>query len=70
MKTSDDTYEELLHRLTSGGRQCFSVNEAAHALRLSKATLWNMFKRGELSPKRIGGRTLVPATEIARLLTQ
>lgn len=68
--TPDETYEDVLSRLTADGKLAFSITETTRALGVCRATVWNLAKRGHLKVKRVAGRTLVPASEIARLLTQ
>lgn len=43
--------------------------EAAEALRVSKATITNLIRRGVLRPVNLGiKRTLIPETEVMRLM--
>jgi excisionase family DNA binding protein len=44
------------------------VNDALLQLGISRATLYKMAGNGEIRLARIGGRTLVPDSEIVRLL--
>lgn len=44
------------------------INDAVKALGICRATIYVMAKRGELRLVRVGGRTLVPESEIDRLL--
>ena len=44
------------------------VNDALRQLSISRATLYKMIKRGEVTPVYLGGRTLVPDSEIIRLV--
>jgi excisionase family DNA binding protein len=44
------------------------VNDALLQLGISRATLYKMAGNGEIRLARIGGRTLVPDSEIARLV--
>jgi excisionase family DNA binding protein len=44
------------------------VNDALLQLGISRATLYKMAGRGEIRLARIGGRTLIPDSEIARLV--
>jgi excisionase family DNA binding protein len=44
------------------------VNDALRQLSVSRATLYKMANNGELRLARIRGRTLVPDSEIVRLL--
>ena len=42
--------------------------DAAIALGLSRATIYNLITRGELRAVKIGRATRIPATELERLL--
>ncbi len=44
------------------------VNDALRQLSISRATLYKMVKNGELRLARVGGRTVVPDSEIMRLI--
>lgn len=44
-----------------------SVDEAATALDVSRSTIWNLIKDGEIQTVKIRGRRLVPLTELRRL---
>jgi excisionase family DNA binding protein len=44
------------------------VNDACKALSISRSHLYNMAAKGEIRLIHIGNRTLVPETEIDRLL--
>jgi excisionase family DNA binding protein len=44
------------------------VKDAAEALSIGTSTVWRMISEGRLKRVKIGGRTLIPASEIARLL--
>jgi excisionase family DNA binding protein len=44
------------------------VNDALLQLGISRATLYKMANNGEIRLARIGGRTLVPDSEITRLV--
>lgn len=46
----------------------FSVQEAAAALGLSASSIWKWISLGQLRAVRIGGRTVIPAAEIQRIL--
>lgn len=45
-----------------------SVRETASILGISTRSAWNAVRRGEIKAFRIGGRVLVPLSEIDRLL--
>jgi len=46
----------------------YSVHEAAAALGLSASSIWKWISVGQLRAVRIGGRTLIPADELKRIL--
>lgn len=48
--------------------QVYTIDEAAARLRVSRATLYKMIKRGELRTLRIGGRQKISEREIERLI--
>ena len=52
----------------SPGDVAYTVDEAAQALGLSVATIWAMLKAGEITAKKLRGRTLVPRDELERVL--
>jgi excisionase family DNA binding protein len=41
-----------------------TVEEAGHALGVSRSTVWRLIQRGELPSVRRGGRRLVPARAV------
>jgi excisionase family DNA binding protein len=53
---------------TATGRRAFSVPEAAAALGLSASSIWKWISLGQLRAIRVGGRTLVTAEELDRVL--
>lgn len=46
----------------------FSPREAANQLSISRSHIYNLIAKGEISVVKIGTRTVVPDTEITRLL--
>ena len=46
----------------------FTVNEAAARLSVSRATLYRMRDDNQISFKKIRGRTIVPASEVRRIV--
>lgn len=44
------------------------INDASHALGLSRTTIYNLAAAGKIRLIKIGGRTLVPESEIDRLV--
>lgn len=51
-------------------RLAYSPQEVADALGICRATVHNMLNRGELRGVKLGGRRLIPAAELARLLNE
>jgi excisionase family DNA binding protein len=49
--------------------EIYDTNEAAHLLGIGYATLYRWIKDGKLIPLRVGGRTLIPKSEVERLKT-
>lgn len=49
-------------------RFAYPVNDACHALGIGRTSLYELVKAGELKILRIAGRTLVPRSEIERLV--
>ena len=46
----------------------YSVKEAVHATSLKKSTIYNYINAGKLETRRIGGRTIIPAASLHKLL--
>ena len=46
----------------------FDVDEAAEIIGISRATLYRLMKNKEITPKKVGRRTLIPRAEIDRCL--
>jgi hypothetical protein len=65
-----DIYERTLISLTAGGRHALSIKDAATALTICQASVWKLVSQEKIRVVRIGGRTTIPATEVARLLCQ
>jgi excisionase family DNA binding protein len=49
-------------------QQCFTINEAAEHLRVSRALLYKHIKQGKLKPFKIGARTLIRGSELDRFV--
>jgi excisionase family DNA binding protein len=45
-------------------RAAYSVAEAAQRLGVSEASIWRALRRGELTARKLGGRTLIPASQV------
>ena len=50
-------------------RAAWPVNEGAYLLGISRVSVYELAKTGELKLLRIAGRTLIPHSEIVRLTT-
>ena len=55
---------------TRTDKMAFRVQEFCDAIGLSRSSFYNLVKAGKLKTVVIGGRRLVPASEIARLLSE
>jgi excisionase family DNA binding protein len=51
----------------SGARRAHRVKDACQTLGISSATLYRLAAVGKIKLIKIGGRTLIPEAEIARL---
>lgn len=45
-----------------------TINEAAHALRLGRTSIYGLIKKGRLQTVKIGSRTLVKTSSIMALV--
>lgn len=48
----------------------FTINEAAHELRCSRSHIYALIERGLIRRVHIGHRSLIPGSEIARLVEE
>jgi excisionase family DNA binding protein len=65
---ADSTSKNRILQPPSRRPDAWRVNDALRQLSVSRATLYKMANNGEIRLARIGGRTLVPDSEIVRLL--
>ena len=49
-------------------RLAYGVTQAAEAMCVSKATVWEWIRQGRVRSVKIGGRTLIRREELVRLL--
>lgn len=49
-------------------RLAYGVEDAATAMSVGKSTVWRWIHDGKVRTKKIGGRTLIPRSELLRLL--
>lgn len=47
----------------------YTVKNLAKKIQLSESMLWKLIKNGQVKTVKIGRRTLVPASELTRMLT-
>jgi excisionase family DNA binding protein len=47
--------------------RCFRINDACKLLSISRSHLYDLIAAGEVRLVKIGNRSLIPASEIARL---
>jgi excisionase family DNA binding protein len=48
-------------------RAAYKIDEAAQLLSLSRASLYRLSRAGSIRIVKVGGRSVIPASEIARL---
>jgi excisionase family DNA binding protein len=49
---------------------CFTIGEAAQYLRISRALLYQLIRKGRIKTVKIGARTIVRGAELERFLDQ
>jgi excisionase family DNA binding protein len=49
-------------------KACYSVNETLTVLSIGRTLLYSLVKRGELTPAKLGTKTLFYASDLAALL--
>lgn len=58
----------MYNRQQQQTKLAYSVNETAAALGLSASSIWKWISLGQLRAIRVGGRTLITAEELDRVL--
>ncbi len=48
----------------------YSIEDACRASSLGRTNIYRLIKEGKLTVKKIGGRTLVPADSLRRLINE
>lgn len=56
--------------LPPGSKLAYTVDESAQAMGLSTTTVWTMIREGEVTAKRVRGRTVVPREELQRVIDE
>lgn len=51
-----------------GDRLAYGVEDAATAMSVGKSTVWRWIQDGKLRTVKLGGRTLIPRSELLKLL--
>jgi len=46
----------------------YRVSEAAQLLRISRPSVYRLWKSGKVKPIKVGGRTVFPESELERLI--
>ena len=54
--------------LRKDNREFYSLNEFAKILGVSQQHIFNVIKRGEIKKVKVGKRSLIPVSELQRLL--
>jgi excisionase family DNA binding protein len=49
---------------------CFTINEAAQYLRISRALLYKLIHDGRIKTVKVGARTIIRGAELERFLEQ
>jgi excisionase family DNA binding protein len=53
---------------TTVAKMAYSVDEVCEALGLSRPSVYDLIRSGMLRSKKLGGRRVIPVTELERLL--
>ena len=76
MSTIEQVIEEEVRRrvaealeLASAVPTVYTVSEAANVLKIGRSTLYQMLKAGEISQTAHPRKVLIPASEVARVLS-
>ncbi|WP_100522436.1 helix-turn-helix transcriptional regulator [Mycobacteroides abscessus] len=56
--------------MEQGDDRLLTIPEAIQALRISRTHFFRLMREGVIVPMRLGGRTLIPAREISRLIDE
>lgn len=67
--TNTGASQQQTQALSGTARTAFSVQETAEQLGVCPASVYRALKRGQLEAVTLGGRRLIPARSIEKLLT-
>lgn len=58
----------ITHEIATNRPRARRINDACRAIGISRTSLYNLAAKGQISLVRVAGRTLVPESEIDRLV--
>ncbi|WP_332657318.1 helix-turn-helix domain-containing protein [Brevundimonas sp.] len=56
--------------LPPGAKLAYTVDEAGPAIGVSRSTMFEMIRLGEVVAKKVRGRTVIPRDELQRILDE
>jgi excisionase family DNA binding protein len=56
--------------LPPGAKLAYTVDEAGPAIGVSRTTVFDMIRHGELLAKKVRGRTIIPREELQRIIDE
>lgn len=65
-----DTYKRKPVDLPPGAKLAYTVDEAGPALGVSRSTVFDMIREGEVEARRVRGRTVITRDELQRVLDE
>jgi excisionase family DNA binding protein len=70
--TSDITERAKARReaQSTASRMAWSIRDGAHRIGVGRSTIYKLATEGKLRLVKVAGRTLIPDTEITRLLSE
>jgi excisionase family DNA binding protein len=57
-------------KLSPDAKLAYTVDEAGPALGLGRTTVFDMIREGEITAKKVRGRTVIPREELQRILDE
>lgn len=59
---------KIAHNISQNAPLAYSIEDAARALSIGRTNLYRFINEGKLEVRKLGGRTLVPAESLRRLI--
>lgn len=59
---------KIVHNISHPAPLAYSIEDAARALSIGRTNLYRFINEGKLEVRKLGGRTLVPAESLRRLI--